>query len=79
MVQDSLDEKIAAMQERKNLEIDSAIEAQYRASRLTTKELLALFSDDMEKDSNGDPVDGPHEEPFIFTKDPYYQEMYPGV
>jgi hypothetical protein len=63
------------MQERKNEAIDQAIEAHYRPDNPSTKEMLALFDVDLERDGSGEPTAGLHDEPFIFTKDPYQNEQ----
>jgi SNF2 family DNA or RNA helicase len=76
VVKDSVDEDIISMQERKNDEIDQAIDSKYRPGRLTTKELLQLFDTDLDRDENGEPIVGPNEEPFILTKDPYHESSY---
>lgn len=76
VVKESVDEEIVAMQERKNVEIEQAIDSHNRLGRLSVKELLQLFSVDLEKDENGEPIAGPNDAPFIFTEDPYQQTSY---
>lgn len=76
IVNDSIDEEIICMQERKNAEIDQAMDTKNRPRRLSAKELLQLFDTDLERDANGEPIAGPNEEPFILTEDPYQQTSY---
>lgn len=76
VVKDSVDEDIISMQERKNEEIDRAIDSKYRPGRLTANELLLLFAEDLERDEFGDPIAGPNEEPFIMTEDAYHESSY---
>jgi hypothetical protein len=78
VVKDSVDEDIIAMQERKNEEIDQAVETKHRPGRLSAQELLQLFATDLERDHDGDPIAGPNEVPFILTNDPYHEEVYTG-
>jgi hypothetical protein len=66
VVNDSIDDDILAMQERKTRDIDMAMVAKNRPGKMTTQELLRLFGPiDWNAEDENDHVAGP----FIFVED----------